>query len=319
MPFETFKSRVKIVKEEAVVKKWIEEQSFKTEYACLNIGDAPRLGSREEVEKHFREIHLPNIIKEIPKHTLSGQAARNLRSPGLQRLIRAAWEDQKRFPLQIATVLSQQFASHGLQFFKVNKTITHVAVARPHFLDLEVTPVSELIKRIVQFIDATPKCTRRQLIETLAPAPPAAPAEAAATPAEPAATAAAVEPPAPTPEQAAVIGDLHWLIHQGHVIEFANGVLETAKKPLPKPVRPPKKADSPAAPGSEATVKTDPGPAAPEATETQASAIVESLAASPVPAEPKSSESGPVENVVPAASPPSAPETITDPAPQGVS
>src|SRR5579859_1874855 len=316
MPFETFKSRVKIVKEEAVVKKWIEEQSFKTEYVCLNLPEALRLGSREEVEKHFREVHLPNIIKETPKHTLSGNAARNLRSPGLQRLIRSAWEDQKRFPLQIATVLSQQFASHGLQFFKVNKTITHVAVARPHYLDLAVTPVSELIKRIVQFIDATPKCTRRQLVETLAPAPPAPPPEAAPNPAESAAAVAAVEPPAPTPEQAAVIGDLHWLIHQGHVIEFANGVLETAKKPLPKPVRPPKKESSPTGPAPEAALKSDPAPAALEASETQAAPATDPLAASPVPVEPERSEGGPVENVVPAGNPPSAPETITDPAPQ---
>ena len=43
--------------------------------------------------------------------------------------------------------------------------------------------------------------------------------------------------PAPetSPEQTALAGDLHWLIHQGHVIEFANGILETAKKPLPRP------------------------------------------------------------------------------------
>ena len=46
----------------------------------------------------------------------------------------------------------------------------------------------------------------------------------------------------PTPEQTAVIADLHWLIHQGHVIEFANGVMDTAKKPLPKPPKPEKKA-----------------------------------------------------------------------------
>ena len=37
MPFDVFKSRVKIVKDEPVVKKWIEEQSFKTEYVCLNV------------------------------------------------------------------------------------------------------------------------------------------------------------------------------------------------------------------------------------------------------------------------------------------
>jgi hypothetical protein len=112
---------------------------------------------------------------------------------------------------------------------------------------------------------------------------------------------------------------LHWLIHQGHVIEFANGVLETAKKPLPKPVRPPKKEGSPTAPGPEAALKPDPGPAAPEAVETQTSAIVESLAAPPVLAAPKRSEGGPLENAVPVAGNPAPPsETISNPAPQGV-
>jgi hypothetical protein len=65
--------------------------------------------------------------------------------------------------------------------------------------------------------------------------PVEAPAEGSAP-----ATAAAPAAVQPTTQQAAIIGDLHWLIHQGHVIEFANGILETAKKPLPKPVRPPK-------------------------------------------------------------------------------
>ncbi len=77
-----------------------------------------------------------------------------MRCGGLQRLIRQEWEHQKFFPLPIATKLSQQFAQHGLQFFKVNKTVTHVSVARPTFLDLETTPVSENIKRIVEFINA---------------------------------------------------------------------------------------------------------------------------------------------------------------------
>jgi hypothetical protein len=248
MPFDSFKSRVKIVKEEAVVKKWIEDQSFKTEYVCLNVPEASRLANRELVEKHFREVHLANIIKPVEKYTLSGPASRQLRSPGLQRLVRAAWEDQKKFPLQVATILSQQFAARGLQFFKVNKTFTHVSVARPHFLDLEATPVSAQVKSIVDFINATPKCTRRQLLEALAPTPkpaePAAPAPEAAAPVAPPAESSA------TPEQAAIIGDLHWLIHQGHVIEFANGILETAKKPIIKPPKAPKPAVPPAAEGT---------------------------------------------------------------------
>jgi hypothetical protein len=245
MPFEAYKSKVRIVKDEAVVKKWIEEQSFKTEYSCLNVPEAKNLGSREEVEKHFREVHLANIIAAVEAHTLPGPAAQQLPAPALRQLLRRAWDEQQRFPLKVVTTLSQQLAAHGLQFFKVNKTITHVAVARPHFLDLDATPVSEGIKRIVDRINARPGCTRRQLIESLSPSPPPAAtavADADGTPSADRPAVASTAPQAalqePTPEQTAVIADLHWLIHQGHVIEFANGRIETAKKPIPKPPRP---------------------------------------------------------------------------------
>jgi hypothetical protein len=257
MPFEAFKSRVKIVKDEAVVKKWIEDHSFKTEYTCLNVPEALKLGSREDVEKHFREIHLPNLIKSVETHVVSGTAARQIRSPGLQRSLRVAAEEQRRFPLKLATTLSQQFAAHGLQFFKVNRTVTHVSVARPHYLDMEATPVSEGVKRIVDFINANPKCTRRKLVDALAPTPAPAPAPTSA----PGAVAPVAGAPAQeaTPEQTALASDLHWLIHQGHVIEFANGVLETAKKPLPRPPKPEKKQDVPgatAAPSTSPPVET---------------------------------------------------------------
>jgi len=273
MPFDVFKSRVKIVRDEAVVKKWVEEQSWRTEYVCLNVPEPQRFGSREAVEKHFREVHLANIVKPVESHTLSGAAARSLPCAPLRQLVRYAGEQQRRFPLQIATSLSQRFAARGLQFFKVNRTVTHVSVARPRYLDLEITPVSEGIRRIVQFINANPKCSRRQLIETLAPSPaqpePTAPAPAPSGSESRLQAASGAKPPKggtpnadspavaePTPEQTAVIADLHWLIHQGHVIEFANGALDTAKKPAP---RPPKPEAKPAEP--EAATVTEAAPA----------------------------------------------------------
>jgi len=254
MPFEIYKARVKIVRDEEVVKKWVEDQSWKTEYLCLNMPEAARLPNMEAVEQHFRENHKANIIKQVEAHTLPGTAARSLRSPELTRLFRSVWEDQRRFPLQIATVLSQQFAGHGLQFFKVNKSITHVSVARPHYLDLALTPVSDGVKRIVDYVNANPKCTRRKLMEVLAPSPPPTPSTTT-TEVQPSPTSEPQGPQtaAPTPEQNALIGDLHWLIHQGHVIEFANGTLETAKKPLPRPPRPASKTEEKAVekPGGE--------------------------------------------------------------------
>lgn len=258
MPFEEFKSRVRIVRDEEVVKKWVDDQSWKTEYVCLNLPEPVRLTSREAVEQHFRENHKENIIQSVESHSLNGAAAHALRSPDLARLVRSVCEDQRRFPLQLATVLSQQFAGHGLQFFKVNKTLTHVCIARPRYLDVAATPVSEGVKRIVEYINATPKCIRKQLIEALAPSPPPAPAaEAGAAPAPP------VESAEPTPEQTAVIADLHWLIHEGHVIEFATGILETAKKPQPKPEPKPAAKPAPAEAAAIPAAETPPPPPAP--------------------------------------------------------
>jgi hypothetical protein len=323
MPFDVFKARVKIVRDEEVVKKWVEEQSFKTEYICLNVPEPLKLPNREEVEKHFRATHKDNIIKAVEAHTIDGVSSRNLRCRELQRLVRNDWERQKYFPLQLATSLSRMFATYGLQFFKVNKTYTHVSVARPTFLDLETTPVSEGVKRIIAFINAHPKCTRRQLIETLVPTPPPAPVEIKP---EPPAPAAADTPPEagaekapeggapgtepvkgrapkaptpdrePTPEQTAVIADLHWLVHQGHVIEFADGRMDTAKKPLPKPPKPEKKPAEakPAAEGDTTTMMVEPGGDAPILTE------AEIPPAEPV-TEPKLEEEATAETPAPAA------------------
>ena len=281
MPFDLFKARVKIVKDEAVVKKWIEEQSFKTEYVCLNVPEPLKLATLEEVEKHFRATHKDSIIKPVETLTVAGLPSRSLRCAGLQRLIRQEWEHQKFFPLPVATKLSQQLAQHGLQFFKVNKTVTHVSVARPTFLDLETTPVSENIRRIIEFVNANAKCTRKKLIEALAPTPKTAAAAVAEIPVAPApvaegesASAPAPVPaakpaaPEPTPEQTTVIVDLHWLIHQGAVLEFADGRMETAKKPAPKPPKPDKKAavEKPATEG-EAAVAAETAPQAETAVE----------------------------------------------------
>ena len=296
MPFDVFKARVKIVKDEAVVKKWIEEQSFKTEYTCLNVPEPLKLPAMDEVEKHFRATHKETIVKSVETLVVDGVKSRNLRCGGLYRLVRLEWEDQRRFPLQLAMALSKQFASHGLQFFKVNKTVVHVSVARPQFLDLETTPVSENIKRIVEFINANPKCTRRKLVESLAPTPK--PAVLEVKPEEPEVPV----PTEPTPEQTALISDLHWLIHQGHVLEFADGRMETAKKPLPRPPKPEKKpaeekpaAEGELATGIEAPPQTD-GPAEPAP---DISTPIESAAEGPAPTPAESAPAETAQNEAP--------------------
>ena len=177
--------------------------------------------NQEEVEAHFRSTHLPNAVEEVQTHSLSGTAAKELCDPrNLAEFLRDQWHRQKHFPMQVSTHLSKIFSGMGLQFFKKDKKVTHVSVAKPNYLDVEVEPVSDGIRKVIQLIEATPNCTRRQILENLGGLEHVEPKEG--------------EDPPPMPEQTEkqkqLISDIHWLIHQGHVLEFSNGIIETAKK-----------------------------------------------------------------------------------------
>ncbi|HTI69805.1 MAG TPA: hypothetical protein VMF06_07550 [Candidatus Limnocylindria bacterium] len=261
MPFEAYKNRVSIVKDEAIVKEWLEGQSFRFEYTTLNVAEPKKLLSMEEVNAHFREVQLPNLIKSVEAITLTKEQTPNTLPGPMQALLRAAVEAERRFPMRIATALSSAFAHQGLQFFKrdeKNKKVVYVAVSRPHYLDLDHNSVSPSVRKIIEYVNANAGTNRKQLVEAIAPTPPAAPV----VPVEgaPAVEGAAAPSTQLTMEQQQVLNDLHWLVHQGHVLEFASGLIESAKKPAPRPPAPPKAprapkeapAGSPAAPAAEA-------------------------------------------------------------------
>jgi hypothetical protein len=222
MPFEKFKSRIRILKEEEAINAWLEQSKWKTEYAALQVDEVLTFNNQEEVEAHFGSTHLADAVEEVQTHSLSGTAAKELRDPrALAEYMRDQWHRQKHFPMQVATHLSKIFSGMGLQFFKKDKKVTHVSVAKPNYLDVEVEPVSDGIRKVIQLIEATPNCTRRQILENLGGLEHVEPKEG--------------EDPPPMPEQTEkqkqLISDIHWLIHQGHVLEFSNGIIETAKKP----------------------------------------------------------------------------------------
>ena len=226
MPFEKFKSRIRIVKEEDAINAWLEQAKWKTEYVTRKAEVEQVFVKQDEVQAHFRDNHLSDAVEEVEVCEVSGENAKAMVNPRtLAEFLKDQWHKQKHFPMQLSTHLSKQFSRMGLQFFKKDKKVTHVSVARPNFLDVESEPVSGGIKKIMQFIDGTEECTRRQILEHLGGLEHVEPKEG--------------EEPAPAPEQTEeqkqLTSDLHWLIHQGHVLEFSNGIIETAKKPKKKP------------------------------------------------------------------------------------
>ena len=294
LPFDVFKSRVKIVHDEEVVKQWLADQSWKTEYIAINLPEEARLESREAVREHFRKYHLSNLISSVSDVALKASVFNKKTPPRMQNLVRYAIDDQRRFPLKIVNMLSQEFSSHGLQFFKRKKSVTHVSVSRPHHLNLEQTPVSDSIRNIVTFVVDNQNCTRRMILDKFAPEPDKLES------AEASGEGDAPKPETPlSPERTAILSDLHWLVHQGHVVEYANGQMEIAPKPQPpqqkkKKPRPEKKPKA-EPPLTEGTILTSP--------QTQAEA-------------PSAEETKPAETPEPSAKPPATESSDTTESPE---
>lgn len=275
VPFEVYKSRIRIVKDPEIIEKWKEQMSFTSQYKCLQVPEPLVLNDMASVREHFRQTHLASVIQKVDTVTLTNADIQKQPNHIVSVLYRRLLEEQRRFPLKLVTVLSQKFATHTLQFFKINKTITHVCISRPHYLDMENTSVSENVRNIMGYVTAHPGCKRADIYnalipgyteataniaketETLAAAkkkeattPAAVPATAEDTQKAAETTTAPAAPVLPQEVASALANlnaDLHWLIQCGHVIEFYKGNIEPAPKKNNPPVQKQKKKAEPKA------------------------------------------------------------------------
>lgn len=240
LDFETFRSRLKMEREPELIEKWKTEASRSTLYHPLQTaeGEASPLPDLGAVEKHFLTHHASSLMEFVPKASVPGDPKKASVDRALAPLLNHVTAEEQRFPLRLAQSLSRSLSAAGLRFHKSPNRTTFVSAARPRYLNLDETPVSDSIRKILETIRAKKSIRRAQLLDLLAPAP------AAAEPA-PVETASASETPVPAevpaapttdPAREAVINDLLWLTHEGYVIEYADSRLES----VPPPKNPPK-------------------------------------------------------------------------------
>lgn len=283
MPFDMYKSRVRMEKDEELIAKWKEEQSSKDVY--YPIGDEPpaaaetpapiespavieapasitipetaepseipaaieatetaataeptpeapaeapagpprlKLVDLAEVERHFRQNHAAAEIAPVRDRVkVPGPSAMNESSPPIHQLARRVWDELQRFPLPLAQIIGQQLTSQGLQIFKTHENITYISLARPRYLDRVATPVSETLSAMLEYLEAHPTLPRAEQWKALV----------------------ALRPPpadgAESQRDSAVAADLAWLLHEGHVMDFAGRGLEAARRPQARQARQP--------------------------------------------------------------------------------
>ena len=226
LDFETFRSRLKMERDPEVIEKWRAEASKSVEYYPLE-GEVPeKLADLAAVERHFDTHHAAAHLKFLDLAPVPGDPKTTAVDPALAPLLNYARDEEERFPLRLAQSLSRALSGAGLRFHKSANRTTFVSASRSRHLNLEETPVSDSIRKIIETIRGKKSLRRTQLLDLLAPAPAAPPAESPL--------------PAPAdPARDAVINDLLWLTHEGYVIEYADGRLES----VPQPKNPPKPAE----------------------------------------------------------------------------
>src|SRR5882724_2344158 len=217
MSFVDYQRQIEIVSDPAVVEQWKEQARNVTTYHAKNAEPPVSFANAADAERHFRQTHLPGLLREANELTISGVLSRQLPDRRLGRAIEDAWAQETRSPSKMMQELAAGLRAAGLNIFRHRRGMLFVSPVRAKVFGHERAGVSASINSILEKVAATPGINRKQLAEQLV------------TPDADAATAERAKMTLAT--------DLHWLIREGYVIEFNDGSLDL---PRPKAQQPEK-------------------------------------------------------------------------------
>ena len=212
MTFTDFQRQIEIVSDPALVEQWKEEARKVTTFTTRQEEPPQTFNAETETERHFREKYLPTLISETGETEIDGVTSRKLSDRGIARVIENAWSAEVRSPSNMMQELAGRFRGAGLQIFRHRKGMLFVSPIRLKAID--ETAVADSVRHILETLKASPRINRKELAEKLI-GPDTEVAEGEKT-------------------KLALASDLHWMIREGHVIEFNDGSLDLPRAKAPK-------------------------------------------------------------------------------------
>ncbi len=210
MSFPQFqRDEIEVVTSEQAVADWKAEQCKQTVYHSLDETETLQFKSLQEAEVHFRKHHLPKLLKTAASLECSGKAARDLPERALLAAAREAFDKELAYPGGLVHGLRSFFDEQGLQVFKHRKRVLYVSAIRPKPAGAS-SGFAEGPATLLSVIGESPRISKRDLaIKILG-----------------ATTPESSENPEHAARKTQLASDLHYLVHTGHVIEFADGRLD---------------------------------------------------------------------------------------------
>src|ERR1043166_3185623 len=217
MSFADYQRQIEIVSDPALVEKWKEEARTVTTFTTLAGEPADTFKSAAEAEKHFRQKHLPDLIRTAEETLSDGATSRALADRVLRRRIEEAWSAEMRSPTKLMQELAGRLRENGLHVFRHRRGMLFVSPVRPRPFAHDDTSVSPQVKIVLENIAANPRINRKDLAEKVL---------------------VEVAPEELESRKLALASDLRWLIGEGYLIEFNDGSLDLPRAKA-KAVEPP--------------------------------------------------------------------------------
>ena len=213
MSFQDYQRQVEITSDPGAVEQWKEQARSVTTYTTKAVEPPVTFTSAADAERHFRQTHLPTLIRSAQELTISGVLSRQLQDRGLGRVIEDAWSAEIRSPSRMMQELAAGLRPAGLNIFRHRRGMLFVSPFRIRTFGHERTGVSASINGILERLTESPGINRKQLAEKIAPAEG--------------------EVPEASRAKMTLASDLHWLISEGYVIEFNDGTLDLPRAKAP--------------------------------------------------------------------------------------
>ena len=211
MSFPEFQQReIEVVAGEQAVNDWKEQARSVVTYVTTQEPESLTFKTPAEAEEHFRKAYLPGLIRSGQKLETSGVASHQIADRSIYAALREGWEKERGFPGSLVNHLRPAFLEAGLHFFKHRKRVIYISPIRPQ-RHTTAQPMSDSLAAILAAIEAAPRCTRHDLAVKV--------------------LGEQTDAPEMIPRKTALAGDLHYLVHAGHVIEFADGTLDLPLAP----------------------------------------------------------------------------------------
>jgi hypothetical protein len=209
MSFAEYQRQIEIVNDPALIERWKEEARTVTTYTTLRDETPATFASEAAAERHFRSNYLPGLVRSVEEVTIGGVLSRRLPDRALNRAIEDAWTRETRSPSNMMQELASRFRQASLNVFRHRRGMLFVSPIRMRAFVHEQGCVSPSVNAILGAVAATPGINRKELAEKLVFDLSTEDAES---------------------RKLALASDLHWLISEGHVIEFNDGSLDLPRK-----------------------------------------------------------------------------------------